>query len=42
MLKAPVRRVACPDTPTPAGFTLKAAFYVGKAEIVAAALEICK
>lgn len=41
-LKAPVVRVSCPDVPTPAGFTLEAAFYPGVAEIVAAALEICE
>jgi pyruvate dehydrogenase E1 component beta subunit len=34
-LKAPVGRVACPDVPTPAGYTLEDAFYVGKAEITA-------
>ncbi|MEW5774320.1 MAG: transketolase C-terminal domain-containing protein [Thermodesulfobacteriota bacterium] len=35
-LKAPVQRVACPDLPTPAGYTLEAAFYIGKPEIKAA------
>jgi acetoin:2,6-dichlorophenolindophenol oxidoreductase subunit beta len=39
-LKAPVRRVACPDIPTPAGYTLEEAFYVGKREIMAAAREL--
>ncbi len=39
-LKAPVRRVACPDIPTPAGFTLEAAFYTGAAQIADAAREI--
>jgi pyruvate dehydrogenase E1 component beta subunit len=29
-LKAPVFRVACPDLPTPAGYSLEAAYYVGK------------
>lgn len=33
-LKAPVRRVACPDVPTPSGYTLEQAFYPGKQEIV--------
>lgn len=41
-LKAGVQRVACPDTPTPAGFTLESAFYVGSAEIVAAGLAVCE
>jgi len=41
-LKAPVRRVACPDTPTPAGYTLEAAFYVGKKEIIRAARDVMK
>ena len=40
-LKAPVRRVACPDLPTPAGFTLERAFYVGATDIVATARGIC-
>ena len=40
LLKAPVRRVACPDLPTPAGYTLEDAFYVGKADIVIAIQEL--
>jgi len=32
-LKAPVHRIACPDLPTPAGFTLEQAYYPGKREI---------
>jgi len=36
-LKAPIRRVACPDVPTPAGYTLENAFYKGSADIAAAA-----
>ncbi|MFH1153439.1 MAG: transketolase C-terminal domain-containing protein [Pseudomonadota bacterium] len=32
-LKAPVCRVACPDLPTPSGYTLEEAYYVGKKEI---------
>jgi len=42
MLKAPIRRVASPDVPTPAGYTLEEAFYVGVPEIVAAARELAK
>lgn len=33
MLKGPVQRVAAPDIPTPAGYTLENAFYFGKDEI---------
>lgn len=40
-LKAPVRRVACPDVPTPAGFTLEAGYYPDEADIVTAVREIC-
>jgi pyruvate dehydrogenase E1 component beta subunit len=40
LLKAPVRRVACPDLPTPAGYTLEEAFYMGKSDIVIAAREL--
>ncbi|MCX7816385.1 MAG: alpha-ketoacid dehydrogenase subunit beta [Syntrophales bacterium] len=39
-LKAPVRRVACPDVPTPAGYTLEKAFYRGAEDIVAAVKEV--
>ena len=39
-LKAPLRRVACPDLPTPAGYTLENAFYPGSHEIVQAVREI--
>lgn len=41
-LKAPVRRVASPDVPTPAGYTLEAAFYPGMLEIVTAARELAE
>ena len=41
-LRAPVRRVACPDVPTPAGYTLEAAFYPGAPEIEAAAIELVR
>ena len=40
LLKAPIRRVASPDVPTPAGYTLEEAFYPGKSEIVAVAREL--
>jgi pyruvate dehydrogenase E1 component beta subunit len=40
-LKAPIQRVACPDLPTPAGFTLEQAFYVGSGEIASAVRKIC-
>jgi len=39
-LKAPVRRVACLDIPTPAGYILEAKFYPGKADVVSGCLEI--
>jgi pyruvate dehydrogenase E1 component beta subunit len=39
-LKRPVKRVACPDVPTPAGYTLEGAFYPGSADIVKAVMEV--
>jgi len=39
-LKAPVRRLASPDIPTPASYTLEAKFYPGKADIVSHCKEI--
>jgi pyruvate dehydrogenase E1 component beta subunit len=39
-LRAPIRRVACPDLPTPAGYTLEDAYYPGEAQIVQAVREI--
>ncbi|MFH1033302.1 MAG: thiamine pyrophosphate-dependent enzyme [Pseudomonadota bacterium] len=42
LLKAPVARVACPDLPTPSGFTLGQAFYPGQAEITAAVRRVLK
>ncbi len=39
-LQAPIRRVACPDVPTPSGYTLENAFYKGAGEIIAAAREL--
>ncbi len=41
-LKAPVLRVACPDVPTPAGYTLEQAFYAGAPEIVSAVRRVVK
>ena len=41
-LKEPVFRVACPDVPTPAGYTLEEAFYTGMPEIVAAVRKLMK
>ena len=38
-LKAPVARVACPDVPTPAGYTLEKAFYIDKEDIKEAILR---
>jgi acetoin:2,6-dichlorophenolindophenol oxidoreductase subunit beta len=40
LLRAPIRRVACPDVPTPAGYTLEEAFYPGKEEIIGAVREL--
>ncbi len=39
-LKAPIRRVAAPDLPTPAGFTLEEAYYLSKEDIKQAIREI--
>jgi pyruvate/2-oxoglutarate/acetoin dehydrogenase E1 component len=39
-LRAPLRRVACPDLPHPAGHVLEQAFYAGRDEIIQAALSI--
>lgn len=36
LLRAPVERLACPDLPTPAGYTLEEAYYLGKDNIKAA------
>ena len=41
-LNAPILRVACPDVPTPAGYTLEEAFYVGMPEIIMAARRLMK
>lgn len=39
-LKAPIKRVALPDTPTPCSPALEAIFYPGAAQIESAALEL--
>jgi pyruvate/2-oxoglutarate/acetoin dehydrogenase E1 component len=39
-LRAPIRRVACPDVPTPSGFTLEEKFYVGSNDILKTSREI--
>ena len=39
-LKAPVRRVASPDVPTPASYALEAKFYPGKADIISHCKQI--
>ncbi len=41
-LKAPIMRVTCPDIPTPAGFTLEDAFYIGKPEIKNTIMKVIK
>ena len=41
-LKTPILRVACPDVPTPAGYTLEKAFYAGIPEIIAAVRKLVK
>lgn len=39
-LKAPVKRVAAPDLPTPSGYTLEQAYYIGKPDIKKAIAEV--
>lgn len=41
-LKAPIKRVALPDTPAPASRTLEEAYYPSEKEIIAAVKEIVK
>ncbi len=41
-LKAPVLRVASPDVPTPAGYTLEQAYYAGAPEIVSAVRQVTR
>lgn len=40
LLRAPVRRVTCPDVPTPAAYTLEASFYPGAAQIKDAVYDV--
>jgi len=42
LLKAPVKRICCPDLPTPAGYTLEQAYYPGAARIVTAVREMLR
>ena len=39
-LKAPIRRVASPDIPTPASYVLEAKFYPDKADVISCCLAI--
>ncbi|MBN1363893.1 MAG: alpha-ketoacid dehydrogenase subunit beta [Syntrophaceae bacterium] len=39
-LRAPIKRIACPDLPTPAAPSLEKAYYIGKNDIKKAILEI--
>jgi len=39
-LRAPIKRVASPDVPTPASYVLEAKFYPGKADIISCCKEI--
>ena len=41
-LKKPIKRVASPDIPTPAGYTLEKKFYPGVNEISTAVMELIK
>lgn len=41
-LSAPIKRVAAPDIPTPAGFVLESEFYPGVEEIINAVKEVLK
>jgi len=41
-LKSPVKRLACPDLPTPAAWNLEEAYYIGRKEIKKAILEIVR
>lgn len=41
-LKAPIKVVAAPDLPTPAGYTLEEAYYIGKEDIKNAIIDIVK
>lgn len=39
-LKKPIRRVACPDVPTPASYVLEEAFYPDKNDIIQSVLQL--
>jgi acetoin:2,6-dichlorophenolindophenol oxidoreductase subunit beta len=41
-LKVPIKRIACPDLPTPAAYNLEKAYYIGKNDIRKAILEITR
>lgn len=41
-LKEPIIRIACPDVPTPAGYTLEEVFYPGKSDIEEAVFKLLK
>lgn len=41
-LKKPIKRIACPDIPTPASHILEGKFYVGVNEILTTAMELTK
>ena len=41
-LRAPIKRVACPDLPTPAAYALEEAFYVGQEDIRRAVQEVVR
>lgn len=41
-MKAPARRVTCPDCPTPSGYTLEQAFYADKDDIIDAVRAVMK
>jgi acetoin:2,6-dichlorophenolindophenol oxidoreductase subunit beta len=41
-LKAPIKRIACPDLPTPAACSLEEAYYIGKNDIKKAILELTR
>ena len=41
-LKAPIKRIACPDLPTPASHNLEKAYYIGKNDIKKALMELTR
>ena len=41
-LKAPIKRIACPDLPTPAAHNLEKAYYIGKNDIKKAIMELTR